>query len=103
MVTKQQIDEIVKRIADNYHPEKIVLFGSYAYGTPTEDSDLDLLIIKDTELPRHKRGREVRKYLRGLKIAVDLLVYTKKEVEEWRDVNTAFITTVMGKGKVLHG
>lgn len=103
MVTKQQIDEIVKRIADNYHHEKIVLFGSYAYGTPTEDSDLDLLIIKDTELPRHKRGREVRKYLRGLKIAVDLLVYTKKEVEEWCDVNTAFITTVMGKGKVLHG
>jgi len=103
MVTKQQIDEIVKRIADNYHPEKIVLFGSYAYGTPTEDSDLDLLIIKDTELPRHKRGREVRKHLRGMKIAVDLLVYTNQEVEEWRDVNTAFITTVMGKGKVLHG
>jgi len=103
MVTKQQIDEIVKRIADNYHPEKIVLFGSYAYGTPTEDSDLDLLIIKDTELPRRMRGREVRKHLRGMKIAVDLLVYTNQEVEEWRDVNTAFITTVMGKGKVLHG
>jgi predicted nucleotidyltransferase len=103
MVTKQQIDEIVKRIADNYHPEKIILFGSYAYGTPTEDSDLDLLIIKDTELPRRKRGREVRKHLRGMKIAIDLLVYTKQEVEEWRDVNTAFITTVMGKGKVLHG
>jgi predicted nucleotidyltransferase len=87
----------------NYHPEKIVLFGSYAYGTPTEDSDLDLLIIKETELPRRMRGREVRKHLRGMKIAVDLLVYTNQEVEEWRDVNTAFITTVMGKGKVLHG
>ncbi len=102
MVTKEQIDGIVNRIVENYHPEKIILFGSYAYGTPSEDSDLDLLIIKDSNLPRYKRGREVRKYLRGLKLAIDLVVYTNEEVQKWSDVRTSFITTVVEKGKVLY-
>ncbi|MBI3583717.1 MAG: nucleotidyltransferase domain-containing protein [Nitrospinae bacterium] len=103
MVAKEQIDEIVKRIVENYQPEKIILFGSYAYGTPSEESDLDLLIIKDSSLPRYKRGREVRKYLRGLKLAIDLVVYTKEEIQKWSDVRTAFITTVVERGKVLYG
>ena len=103
MVTKEQIDEVVKRIINSYHPEKIILFGSYAYGIPDEDSDLDILIIKETDLPRYRRGREVRRCLRGLKTPVDLVVYSKKEIEEWLNVNTAFITTVMEKGKVLYG
>lgn len=103
MVTEEQIDEIVKRIVDNYKPERIILFGSYAYGNPSEDSDLDLLIIKDSKLLRYKRGKEVRKYLCGLKVAVDLLVYTEKEVQKWKDVKPAFITTVTEKGMVLYG
>ena len=44
MISQEQIEEIIKRIASNYKPEKIILFGSYAYGTATEDSDLDLLV-----------------------------------------------------------
>jgi predicted nucleotidyltransferase len=103
MVTRQQIDTIVKRIAENCEPEKIILFGSYAYGVPSESSDLDLLIIKESALPRYKRGREIRRHLRGLKVAVDLIVYTRQEIEKWKDLNTAFITTVMNKGKVLYG
>ncbi|MBI3600315.1 MAG: nucleotidyltransferase domain-containing protein [Nitrospinae bacterium] len=103
MITKDRIDEIVKRIVENYHPEKIILFGSYAYGTPSEDSDLDLLIIKDSNLPRYKRGREVRRYLRGLKLAIDLVVYTKEEIQKWSDVRTAFITTAVERGKILYG
>lgn len=103
MITKEKIDEIIKRIVENYHPEKIILFGSYAYGTPSEDSDLDLLIIKDSSLPRYKRGREVRKYLRGLKLAIDLVVYTEEEIQKWSDVRTAFITTVLERGKILYG
>ncbi len=103
LINKKQIDEIVRRIVENYKPEKIILFGSYAYGSPSEDSDLDLLIIKDSNLPRYKRGREVRKYLRGLKVAVDLLVYTEDEVKKWSNVKPAFITTVTEKGRVLYG
>lgn len=46
MVTEEQIQEIVRRIVAGYAPDRIILFGSYAYGTPTEDSDVDLLVIK---------------------------------------------------------
>ncbi|HID94921.1 MAG TPA: nucleotidyltransferase domain-containing protein [Candidatus Latescibacteria bacterium] len=45
MIIQKEIEEIVKRIVTGYKPEKIVLFGSYAYGNPTEDSDLDLLVV----------------------------------------------------------
>lgn len=103
MVTQEQIDEVKRRIVENIKPEKIILFGSYAEGNPKKASDLDLLIVKDSNLPRYKRGKEVRKYLRGLKIAVDLVVYTKDEIQKWSNVKTAFITTVMEKGKVLYG
>jgi len=102
MITKNQINEVVNRIVENYFPERIILFGSYAYGNPTKDSDLDLLIVKDSNIPRYKRGREVRKYLRGLKVPIDLMVYTNEEIQKWRDVRTAFITGIMKKGKILY-
>lgn len=102
MITNQEIDEVVRLIVENVNPDKIVLFGSYAYGTPNEDSDLDLLIIKDTDVEKYKRGREVRKYLRGTKIPMDLLVYTTKEVEETKDDKTAFLYQILEKGMVLY-
>ncbi len=102
MVTQNQINEITKRIVENSQPEKVILFGSYAKGNPTENSDLDLLIVKDSKIPRYKRGREIRKHLRGLKIPIDLIVYTNDEIQKWRNVKTAFITTVMESGRVLY-
>ncbi|MFH1963297.1 MAG: nucleotidyltransferase domain-containing protein [bacterium] len=103
MVTQEQISEIIRRIVENFKPQKIILFGSYAYGNPTEGSDLDLLIVKESTIPRYKRGREVRRYLRGLKVSIDLLVYTKDEIQKWSNIKPAFITTIMEKGKVLYG
>ena len=54
-------------------------------------------------IPRYKRGREVRKYLRGLAIPMDLIVYTNHEIEKWQNVDEAFITQVIKKGKILYG
>lgn len=103
MITQEQIEEIIKRIIENYKPEKIILFGSYAYGHPTEDSDLDLLIIKDINIPRYKRAREIRKYLWGITdIPKDIIVYTQKEIDDWKKVEEAFITNVVKKGKILY-
>lgn len=103
MITNQEIDKVVSLIVENVNPDKIVLFGSYAYGTPHEDSDLDLLIIKDTAVEKYKRVREVRKYLRGTKIPMDLLVYTNTEVEESKDDRTSFLYRILEKGRVLYG
>ena len=102
MISQQQINEIVNRIVKNYLPEKIILFGSYAYGEPKENSDLDLLLVKDSNIPRYRRGREVRKYLRGLKVPIDLIVYTNEEIQKWSNVKTAFITNIIKKGKILY-
>jgi predicted nucleotidyltransferase len=103
MITQNQINQVVDTIVKNIQPEKVILFGSYANGNPNEDSDLDLLVIKDMLEKRSRRGREIRKYLRGSKIPIDLLVYTPQEIEEWRDTKTAFITQVIDQGRVLYG
>ena len=50
MISQTQIQQVVQRIADNYRPDKIILFGSYAEGTANDDSDIDLLIIKETNV-----------------------------------------------------
>jgi len=103
MITQEQINDIVIRIVDNIQPQKVILFGSYAYGKPDENSDIDLLVIKDTDVPANRRGREIRKHLRGLCIPMDILVYTQNEIDEWKDTRTAFITQVVEKGKILYG
>lgn len=98
-----QLEKIVSVIKTHYHPDKIILYGSYAYGNPDKNSDLDLLIVKDTNLPRHKRSRLIRKWLWGISdIPKDILVYTNKEIEEWKNVEQAFITEIVRKGKILY-
>jgi predicted nucleotidyltransferase len=104
MITQKKIEEIVKRIITSYKPEKIVLFGSYAYGNPSENSDLDILVVvKRSELPRYKRARKIRKKLWGLTdVPKDILVYTLEEIEEWKEVEEAFITSILKGEKVLY-
>jgi predicted nucleotidyltransferase len=101
---QRQINEIVRRIAQNHDPEKIILFGSFAEGKARQDSDLDLMVIvKDSPLPRYKRSREIRKSLWGITdIPKDILVYTQSEIDEWENVEEAFISEVMRKGKILY-
>ena len=56
----------MQRIVAGYAPEAIILFGSHAYGTPHEDSDIDLLIIKQTEKRPIDRASDIRQLLEGL-------------------------------------
>jgi uncharacterized protein len=78
------IHKIVEKIVKEYQPKKIILFGSYAYGEPTEDSDIDLLIIKNTDKRPIDRWVEVKRLLRDIAriFPVSPLVYTEKEIEE---------------------
>lgn len=102
-ITNELIQEIRNRIVSAVHPEKIVLFGSYAYGTPTKDSDLDLLVIMPSDEPMHKRVLQIRKLLRDFRVPKDIIVYTPQEVEKWKNVTNAFITSIIKKGKVIYG
>ncbi|MCS6951165.1 MAG: nucleotidyltransferase domain-containing protein, partial [bacterium] len=60
----EMLDDIVKKLVESYAPQKIILFGSYASGRAREDSDIDLLIVKDTQQPHLDRWREVKRLLR---------------------------------------
>lgn len=102
MIGKDKISEIVAKIASGYQPVQIILFGSYAKGNPNEDSDLDLLIIKETDLPRPERTLLVRKMLFGAKVPIDLIVYTPKEIEESKANKFGFVYEVLNSGKTLY-
>jgi len=101
---KKIISKIVKKIKEEYQPEKIVLFGSYAYGKPTKNSDIDLLIIKESNKRRIDRFCEVRKIIRDIKgISIQPVVLTKDELNKRIKVGDDFIKEILAEGKVLHG
>ncbi|MDP3103522.1 MAG: nucleotidyltransferase domain-containing protein [Candidatus Methanoperedens sp.] len=102
-ITEELIQEIKNRIVSTVHPEKIIIFGSYAYGNPTKDSDLDLLVVMPSDEPMHKRIFRIRKLLRDFRVPKDVIVYTPQEVNDWKDVSNAFITSIIRKGKVIYG
>jgi uncharacterized protein len=106
MIAQSQIDEIVRIIVNECKPEKIILFGSYASGSANEDSDLDLAIVKSTDLPRHKRGREIRSAIRSggkrWPFPMDIVVYTPTEMEQSKNDPYSLIHELLNTGKVLY-
>lgn len=96
------IQEIIVRTVKAVDPDKIILFGSYAYGKPKKDSDIDILIVMKSHLPRHKRSIEVYDALRGLIIPKDIVVYTPEEIKEWEDVPQAFVTSIIKRGRIIY-
>jgi len=98
------LSEIVGRLKSEYNPLKIILFGSYAYGTPGKDSDIDLLILKDTNERRVDRFVWVKRiiYDSNRKIPVSPLVYTPDELSERLNMGDDFMKEIIQKGVVLY-
>ncbi len=92
----------VQRIAESLQPEKIILFGSYAYGTPTADSDVDLLVIMETTGSHVERSLSVARLLRPRVFAVDILVRTPEEIERALRSGNFFIQEILSRGYVLY-
>ncbi len=102
MLTQDQIRKIVHKIVKNFKPKKVILFGSYANGIPTEESDIDLLIIKDSDLPSHLQNRKVRKILSGFKVPIDVIVKPSKEFETYKDIIGTIMYPANKFGKVVY-
>ena len=102
MIRTKQINEIVDRIARYYNPDKIILFGSYAQGNFTDDSDLDFILIKETDIPRHKRGLEVRRLFYGLTIPMDFKIYTSTEFNQEISNHYSFLNSAIKGSKILY-
>lgn len=99
---QEKIQELTQKIAKEFKPEKIILFGSYAWSKPGPDSDVDLFIIKNMPERRIERARRVREIIWGSGLPIDILVYTPGEVQRRLDFEDFFIEDIITKGKVLY-
>ena len=102
---KKIIAEIADRVSKGYKPKKIILFGSYACGEPTEDSDIDLLIVKNTDKKPLDRWIEVKRLSRDISrtVPVSPLVYTEEEIEQRLAIKDFFIAEIFETGEILYG
>lgn len=101
MLMKPEIDRIIERIVARTQPQKIIIFGSYAKGTATIKSDLDILVVKDTELPMINRAADLLTNFHNALIPVDVHIYTTEEVEEYAKEPFSFINTILKSGNIV--
>jgi predicted nucleotidyltransferase len=102
LISKEIIDYIVGTISTDFSPHKIILFGSYASGSPTQDSDLDLLIVMETQLPSYKRAAPIKLCFNPYPCSMDILVFTPEEIKYWNGTPNHIITEAFNCGKVLY-
>jgi uncharacterized protein len=96
------IREAVGNIARKFKPVRIILFGSHAYGRPNDDSDLDLLIVKNTRLSFAERARCVSRIVGKHLLPMDLVVLTPGEIRRRLEEFDPFLEDALNRGKVLY-
>ena|SRR5450759_317098 len=106
MVTESIIQQLVERIKQ-FNPEKIILFGSYAYGTPNDDSDVDLFVVKNVKNEDRRDLRlSIRGHLRDIiynqKVPVDLLLDSQEHINERIKIGDSVYEEIMNKGKIVY-
>ncbi len=100
---ESEIKKIAERIVATSHPQKIILFGSYAYGTSDEESDIDLLIVKPGIRSKTEEYTKIRKNLKGIKFSFDIILFTPEEYKfyslNWKN---SIAAEAKEKGVVLY-
>lgn len=96
------LKRVVHQIVEGVHPEKIILFGSHAYGRPTKDSDIDLLIVMKSRRRPVERAVEVSKSIRFYPFPMDILVRTPQEIRHRTQMGDPFFEEVLSRGKILY-
>ena len=102
MILPKDIEMVTQKIIELEKPQKVYLFGSYARGEAKEGSDLDLLIIKETDIPKPQRNRAIRKELAKMPFGKDIIIYTPDEFNRWLEVPSSFCAIVRNEGKLLY-
>lgn len=101
-IDEATLREIVRRLVEAVDPDRIILFGSRARGDARPDSDLDLLIVKESDELRHRRAIPAYNALSGLGIPTDIIWRTRAEIAEWSRVPNHVVTRAIREGKVLY-
>ena len=103
LLASKVLGQIIDRLVKGLHPDRIYLFGSQAHGQATKSSDFDLLVVlPESNLPRHQREALSYDLLWGLTTPVDLVVLTKEEFNRTRQVKTSLASSVQALGEVLY-
>ena len=101
MVQRRQIRKFCDAIAREFRPQKIVLFGSYAYGKPTENSDVDLLVIMPFDRRRGRKSLEIRQRIPA-DFPLDLIVRTPEFIAQRLAWGDCFTQEIVARGKVVY-
>jgi predicted nucleotidyltransferase len=101
MLTPDEIENLVQRIVARLRPQKVILFGSYAKGTPTTRSDVDFFVIKQTDQPMARRADHLKPLLSHALIPVDVHIYTPEEAEEYGKEPFSFVNSILKSGKTV--
>ena len=101
-ITESLLDEIANKIVEHFHPDQIILFGSYAYGEPKTDSDLDLLVIMDTDLRPTARSAAIARICRPKYVAMDIVVRTPEEIQTHLQNFDPFLEEIFKLGRTLY-
>ena len=93
-----------QRLVAEFEPEQIWLFGSYAWGTPTDDSDVDLMVVvPDSDETSVRRSQRAHRCLRGLRMPKDVLVPTRAQVDRYKHLRASLFHQVLTQGRKLYG
>ena len=101
-ISMQNIRGLVRRIADKFQPEKVVLFGSYAYGNPGSESDVDLLVVMNTSLSSRQQRLKISQAISPRPFPLDIIVRTPEELETRLKLGDPFLHEVMTRGRVVY-
>lgn len=101
-VTEALLADMTHRIVEAFHPEKVILFGSYAYGTPHLYSDVDLLIVMDSAERMPQRALRISRVAKVDFLPLDVLVYTPEELKHRQELGDFFVKEILERGKVLY-
>ena len=98
------MDKAVERLKAEFQPEEIYLFGSHAWGTPTDDSDVDLMVIvRESSEKAIRRMQRAHRCLTGLGFSKDVLVPTRAQVDRYKHLHASLFHQVLAKGRKLYG
>jgi predicted nucleotidyltransferase len=95
------IRALAQRIAEQFHPQRIILFGSYAYGHPRPESDVDILVVMETPLKEREQAVQIRQAVNVL-FGLDLIVYTPKNLAQRIAWGDSFLREITAQGLVLY-
>jgi predicted nucleotidyltransferase len=98
------LEEATRRLAEVFRPEQIWLFGSHAWGKPTEHSDMDLMVVlSDSDEQPIRRMQRAQRCLSGLGVATDVLVKTRREVDRYRHLRSTLSHKIYSEGRLVYG